>query len=72
LVSLPTGKIVQTVWYKLLETTKSKRYRKTKLQVTKLFLRKESRENSSSLAPKVSDKGLFQLLKNQKRKKAKN
>jgi hypothetical protein len=59
LVSLPIGKIVQTVCYKLLETTKSKRYRKTKLQVTKLFLRKESREESSSLAPKVSDKGLF-------------
>jgi hypothetical protein len=28
LVSLPIGKIVQTVCYKLLETTKSKRYRK--------------------------------------------
>jgi hypothetical protein len=32
---------------------------KPKPQITKLFLRKESREESSSLAPKVSDKGLF-------------
>ena len=59
LVSLPIGKIVQTVWYKLKETTKSQRYRKPKKQITKLFLRKESREESSPLAPKVSDKGLF-------------
>jgi hypothetical protein len=50
---------VQTVWYKLKETTKSQRYRKPKKQITKLFLRKESREESSPLAPKVPDTGLL-------------